>query len=331
MSLRRLFQAWNSFFFKPQSPLPVCLFRILYGLVVLADLIMLRREWLMWYGPHAFTSFSTVHKLDANVHMNLLELLPQTNLAVNIFYWVFLVCTLFLIVGYMTKFSAVAVYLCMGSIQLRNGYILNSGDTLILVCGFFLMFAPIGSALSVDRWLKIRRGKISGAVPLYSPWAQRMLQIQIAVVYFATFYWKSLGVTWMNGTAVYYALHIQDMQRFPFPDFHHLFIYQALTWSTLLIEFALGVLVWFKELRYPVLLAGVCLHLGIEYAMNIPLFELMAMATYVNFIEPEDLTRMWNWTRNQMGRHFKHTAPSLPVETRGPGIPAMMAVQDDHV
>lgn len=331
MSLRRLFQAWNEFFFKPQSPLPVCLFRIFYGLVVLADLIMLRPEWVMWYGPHAFTSLNTVHKLDANVHMNLLELLPQTNLAINLFYWVFVICTVFLTVGFMSRFSAVAVYLFMGSIELRNGFILNSGDTLILVCGFFLMFAPIGAQLSVDRWLKLRRGKGSATVPLFSPWAQRMLQIQTAVVYFATFYWKSLGTTWINGTAVYYALHIQDMQRFPFPTFHHLIIYQLLTWMTLLIEFALGALVWFKELRYPVLLAGICLHLGIEYAMNIPLFELMAMATYINFVEPEDLTRMWNWTRNLLGRHFQHNAPALPVESNGQSIPAMMAVQDDHV
>jgi hypothetical protein len=121
------------------------------------------------------------------------------------------------------------------------------------------------------------------------------------------------------------------MQRFPVPTFHHLFIYQTLTWMTLLIEFALGALVWFKELRYPVLLAGICLHLGIEYAMNIPLFELMAMATYINFVEPEDLTRMWDWTRNLMGRHFRQGASTLPVENSGPAIPAMMAVSDDHI
>ncbi len=121
-----------------------------------------------------------------------------------------------------------------------------------------------------------------------------MLQIQTAVVYFLTFYWKSMGVTWINGTAVYYALHLQSFQRFPVP-IHNLFVLKSLTWTTLLIEFALAVLIWFKELRYPVLLAGLGLHLGIEYAMNIPLFEWMIIAAYVNFIDPEDLSRTWNW------------------------------------
>ncbi len=297
MTLRRLFQSWNEFFYKPQSPTPVCLFRIFYGLIVLADLIMLRPEWLMWYGPHAFTSFATTHRLFHGVSMSLFEILPQTDLAINLFFWGFLACAVMLTIGFMTRFTSVAVYVSLGSIHMRNGFILNSGDTLMLVCGFFLMFAPAGAVLSVDHWLRIRRGKESVSVPLSSPWAQRMLQIQTAVVYFATFYWKTLGILWMNGTAVYYALRLEDFQHFPLPPLHNLFVIKSLTWLTLLIEFSLGVLIWFKELRYPVLLAGLCLHLGIEYAMNIPLFEWMIVATYVNFIDPEDLTRMWTWTR----------------------------------
>lgn len=294
MSLRSFFKAWNEFFFKPQSPTPVCLFRILYGIVVLADLVMLRPEWLMWYGPHAFVSLDTTNKLSLATTMSLFSILPQTNLAINIFFWVFLVCTVFLTFGFMTRFSSVAVYVCLGSIQVRNGFILNSGDTLMLVTGFFLMFAPCAATLSVDHWLRVRRGKADPVVLLFSPWAQRMLQIQTAVVYFATFYWKSMGVLWMNGTAVYYALNLQDFHRFPLPPLHNLILIKSLTWLTLLIEFSLGVLIWFKELRYPVLLAGLCLHLGIEYSMNIPLFEWIIVATYVNFIEPEDLTRTWN-------------------------------------
>jgi hypothetical protein len=295
MSLRSFFKYWNEFFFKPQSPTPVCLFRIFYGIVVLADLVMLRPEWLMWYGPHAFVSLDTTNKLSGAANMSLFAILPQTDLAVNIFFWVFLTCSLLLTIGYMTRFTSVAVYVCLSSIQVRNGFILNSGDTLLLVTGFFLMFAPCAATLSVDHWLRVRRGKADVSVPLFSPWAQRMLQIQTSIVYFATFYWKSMGILWINGTAVYYALHLQDFHRFPLPPLHNLFLIKSLTWLTLLIEFALGVLVWFKELRYPVLLAGLCLHLGIEYSMNIPLFEWIIVATYINFVDPEDLSRTWNW------------------------------------
>ena len=331
MSLRRLYQSWNEFFFTPQSPLPVCVFRILYGLIALANLIMLRPEWLKWYGPHAMMSIDTMHKLGRGPNMSVFELIPQTDLAVNIFFWVFLVCTVFLTIGYLTRFSAVAVYICLGSIQMRNGYILNSGDTLMIVTGFFLMFAPAGAALSVDRWLRLRRGHESVAVALYSPWAQRMIQIQLAVVYFATFYWKTLGVLWMNGTAVYYALRLEDFHRFPMPHLQNMFVIKSLTWLTLVIEFALGVLIWFKETRYPVLLAGLCLHLGIEYAMNIPLFEWMAVATYVTFIYPEDLSRSLRWFNGQFAKVLDKFARFRTVGQQREIIPTVALVRDGHV
>jgi hypothetical protein len=331
MTLRRLKDSWNEFFFKPQSPSPVCLFRILYGLIVIADLLMLRPEWLMWYGPHAFTTLATTYKIFRGPSMSLFEILPQTDLAVMIFFWVFLACAVMLTIGYMTRFTAVAVYLCLGSIHARNGFILNSGDTLMLVTGFFLMFAPSGAVLSVDHWLRVRHGKADAEPPLCSPWAQRMLQIQTAVVYFATFYWKTLGILWMNGTAVYYALRLEDFHRFPLPPLHNMFLIKSLTWSTLAIEFALGVLIWFKELRYPVLLAGVCLHLGIEYAMNIPLFEWMIVATYVNFIEPEDLTRAWNWVHGRYTKWATKLASLSAVGGLRQVATTAVSIRDEHI
>jgi uncharacterized membrane protein YphA (DoxX/SURF4 family) len=331
MSLRRLFQAWNEFFFKPQSPTPVCLFRIFYGVIAIANLVILRPEWLMWYGPHAFARLDTIQHLNRALNMSLFEILPHTDLATTIFFWVFLVCAIFLTIGFMTRFSAVAVYICLGSIQMRNNFILNSGDTLMLVTGFFLMFAPSGAAFSVDHWLRVRQGRESAIVPLSSPWAQRMLQIQTGIVYFATFYWKSMGVLWMNGTAVYYAMRLEDFHRFPVPPLHSIALIKSLTWLTLLIEFGLGVLIWFKELRYPVLVAGVCLHLGIEYAMNIPLFEWMIVATYVNFIEPEDLTRMWNWTNSRFTKWTGKLAQIRSVAQQRAVVSTVANISDEHI
>jgi hypothetical protein len=330
MTLRGLFRSWNEFFFKPQSPAPVCLFRILYGVILIANLLMLRLEWLMWYGPHAFTSLITTHFMFRGPTMSLFEILPQTDLAINIFFWAFLACAVMLTAGFMTRFNAVAVYVCLGSIHMRNGFILNSGDTLMLVCGFFLMFAPSGALYSVDHWMRVRRGR-EDAVPMCSPWAQRMLQIQTAVVYFATFYWKSLGILWVNGTAVYYALRLEDFQRFPLPPLHNLYLIKTLTWSTLVIEFALGVLIWFKETRYPVLLAGICLHIGIEYAMNIPLFEWMIVATYVNFVQPEDLTRAWNWFHNLYAKLLGKFAHAWAAGQHSEAISTTVHIRDEHV
>jgi len=73
--------------------------------------------------------------------------------------------------------------------------------------------------------------------------------------------------------------------------FDHLWILNLLTWGTLAIEFSLWTLIWIKELRYYVLICGVALHLGIEWAMNVPLFGLLMIACYTNFVEAADLKR----------------------------------------
>ena len=96
----------------------------------------------------------------------------------------------------------------------------------------------------------------------------------------------------MSGTAIYFTSRLIEFWRFPVPYvFEHMWTINLWSWSTLLIEFALGTLVWIKELRYPVLIAGVLLHIGIDYSMNIPLFGFIMTSAYVTFVQPADLER----------------------------------------
>jgi predicted DCC family thiol-disulfide oxidoreductase YuxK len=60
----------------------------------------------------------------------------------------------------------------------------------------------------------------------------------------------------MNGLAIYYSSRLIEFYRFPTPYiFEHLWTIKLMTWGTLVIEFALGALLWIKELRYWILLA----------------------------------------------------------------------------
>src|SRR5678810_906637 len=94
--------------------------------------------------------------------------------------------------------------------------------------------------------------------------------------------------TWIDGTAIYYVTRIHEFDRFPVPYlFDHLWTIKLMTWGTLVVVFALGALVWFRDLRYPVLLAGLLLHLGLEYSMNIQLFQPVMLSVFVPFIDPD--------------------------------------------
>ena len=60
----------------------------------------------------------------------------------------------------------------------------------------------------------------------------------------------------------------------------------AATWGTMLVELALGVLVWNKRCRLWVLAAGVLLHLGIDLNIEIGIFSYAMLVLYVAWIAP---------------------------------------------
>src|SRR5438034_4336761 len=127
-----------------------------------------------------------------------------------------------------------------------------------------------------------------------------MIQIQTSVMYLSTFAWKTAGTAWMNGTALYYTTRLEQFQRFPIPILENGILLKMTTWVTVATEGAVGALVWVRKLRYWILLLGVCLHLGIEYSMNIQLFQWITLSAYVTFIEPADLSRIWGWLRRHL-------------------------------
>ena len=67
--------------------------------------------------------------------------------------------------------------------------------------GFFLMFAPAGAAFSVDRLIRIRRGAEGHEIRPRAPWAQRMIQFELSLMYLTSFWWKMKGHTSLDGTA----------------------------------------------------------------------------------------------------------------------------------
>lgn len=298
MSLRSLVELWDRFFFEPQLPLPLGLFRIVYGIAVTATLILLHRDWLEWYGVHAWVGLSTIHGVEPGTRLNLFNIMPQNDHWVNALFWVSLASAMLLTVGFLTRLSTISVFLCLTSIHQRNLYITHGGDTFLRVASFFLIFAPAGAAFSLDHLFGVWRGKESQQVQLKSPWAQRMIQFELALMYFMSFCGKSMGTPWVDGTALYYVIHLDEIQRFPLPPWiANPVVLKLGSWLTLALEFSLGVLIWIKELRYPLLLLGVCFHLCLEYALNVPMFQWDILSAYILFVDPADIARAQEWVR----------------------------------
>ena len=298
--------AWNRLFFRKQSPIPIALFRVAYGLLVIATVLSLRPDWLAWYGGHAWISLSTMQSVEPGTRLNLFTIVPQSDGWIDAFFWILLGSAMMLATGFLTRLNSVIVFLCLTSVHQRNLFITHGGDTFLRLAGFFLMFAPAGAALSMDRLLRVRRSKRGeedtlNRPPPQRPWAQRMIQIQLALLYFAAFCSKVKSPAWLNGTALYYVYHVESLHRFPVPAwFLQPEMLKLESWSAMAIEFSLALLIWVKDLRYILLALGMLFHLCLEYSLNVSLFEWDVLSAYILFVDPTDASRAWNWIRQRL-------------------------------
>jgi hypothetical protein len=186
-----------------------------------------------------------------------------------------------------------AVVLLVGIIAFtrRDPYVLNSGDILLRVLAVYLIFAPSGESLSWDRWRRDRAH--FWEFPERAPWAMRMLQVQLSVIYLAAVWAKLQGDVWRNGTALSFALRMTDQLRVPNPGFvaGSPLLVEWLTFGTLLVELSIGLFVWNRRARWWVLGAGFLMHLGIEIFIMVGFFSIGMWVLYLVFLPPERTER----------------------------------------
>ncbi len=150
-------------------------------------------------------------------------------------------------VGYRTRLSTVIAVVCLISIERTNTTILNSGDLFLRQIGIALALSPCGLLWSIDAR---RRGPSDPSARWRAPWAQRLLQLEVAVGYLLSAWAKIRGATWQDGSALARALRIEDLQRIAVPEwFFHSGPLSALTWATLVFEGSFILLVWNRRLR----------------------------------------------------------------------------------
>ncbi len=296
--MTRAVESWERFWFREAETSTLALFRIAFAVLVFA--------WTISLAPALYSFFADDGILPAYPDggrgaWGLLQL-DSSAAAVTIVYLLLLVAAFCLAFGFKTRFAAAVVFVCLVSFSRRNPWVLNSGDLLIFVLAFYLMLAPSGAALSVDRWLKARSR--FWEFPRRSLWPLRLIQVQVSLLYFFAVWEKVRGQTWNDGTAVSYAFRLEDLERFPVPGFvtDSLLLVNLMTYGTLAVELALAILVWNGRLRPWVLLLGVMLHLGIAYAVRVGFFSSAAVVGYIAFLPPETVSAWVYRVRDRVAR-----------------------------
>jgi len=298
----RALRAWERFWFAPQPTSTLAIFRIAFGLVALAWTLALAPDLLTFYSREGVVPRQPEFgNLRALWTWGLLSGAPGDAVVVGLFVVLLVACAC-VVVGYRTRLASAGVFVGLVSFQRRDPFVLNAGDALIRVTALYLALAPAGVSLSLDR-LRTARDRF-WEFPARSPWALRLVQIQLSVLYVATVLEKLGGETWRDGTAVSYALRLEDFQHLALPTTitGSAIVSAVLTYGTLAVELSVGLLVWSRRARPFVVVPAILLHVLIDATIVAGLFSATVLTAFVAFVEPETANR---WIANARERASK--------------------------
>ena len=116
------------------------------------------------------------------------------------------------------------------------------------------------------------------------------IKIQVCMIYFISFLYKIIGEIWLDGSALWQALMLDE---YTLPIFKEWFasnnyILVFGTYFVLAYQILFPILIWVKKVRKWVLLFGVGLHLFIAFGLGLFTFGIAMIVAYFAFYVPEN-------------------------------------------
>lgn len=194
----------NPFYIDLRS---LALLRISIGLIILVDYISRLSELKIFYTDEGVLPRQVLlqEMWVLNFKWSLL-LLTGNEILVSVFFAAGILLSVLLVLGYRVKWVVFFSWIVLISIQNRNPLVLNAGDTILHLMLFWCFFLPVGERLSMNKLKYEERMENSIlSIPSYA------IIIQIILVYFFSAIYKETSVWVQDGTALYYALNIDQV------------------------------------------------------------------------------------------------------------------------
>ena len=288
---------------------PLALFRILFGSVVLFDLLYRLPDVGFFFSDDGATPRHALPSLWGS--WSLFRLVGSPG-AVLFLYWLGILAVLAMTLGFRTRLASAATFAFIASLHFRNPAIAIGPDRIMAVLSFWLMLADAGGAWSLDR---VRGRSLGPTIPAAG---FRFLQWQVALIYF--FAGLAKLHVWKSGLALYHFLQIRDcarplgllLARWPT-------VCIALNWLVLATEIGVPLLLvpltplWGKPIRVVGIVGGLGLFLGIFLTLRVGPFPQVMASGLALFLLPEWLDRVGPVDRNRAAPAAPRTRPPLLV------------------
>ena len=173
----------------------------------------------------------------------------------------------------------------------------NNRAYLIIVLGL-LAVAPCGRELSLDSWIRRRRG-LEPLDPAAPGWPLWLLRFECAAVYGASGTSKLVDPDWFGGTVTWQRVvrARDDLEAWPLPewaislltdaDFH-----VAAAKLIVLTELFIALGLWWRGTRYAAVWIAVVFHLTIEASASVQVFSILGIAVLLVWSVPSTRDRV---------------------------------------
>jgi hypothetical protein len=272
---------------RPVSMRALALLRVLAGPVVLLHL----RPFLSDAGDGQ-TYADAFHEPYADWYPELPEALYIGLL------WLAALTAVAMSLGVLTRLSTATTFAIVAyNLFLSTTHFHNNRAYLVIVLGL-LAVAPCGRELSLDAWIRRRRGlpALDRSAPGWPLW---LLRFECAAIYGASGLSKLVDSDWFGGTVTWQRVvrARDDLEAWPLPDWavtlltdrdFHVVAAKFIVLTELFI--ALGL--WWRGTRYAALWIAVVFHLSIETSASVQVFSLLGIAVLVIWAVPSTRDRV---------------------------------------
>jgi Vitamin K-dependent gamma-carboxylase len=173
----------------------------------------------------------------------------------------------------------------------------NNRAYLVIVLGL-LAVAPCGRELSLDAWLRRRRGRpaLSRSAPAAPLW---LLRFESSAIYAASGLSKLLDPDWFGGTVTWQRVirAREDLEASPVPDWAISVLtdrgfHTGVAPVIVLTELFLAAGLWWRGSRYLAVWVAVAFHAAIEISASVQIFSVLAVAVLVVWAVPSTRDRV---------------------------------------
>lgn len=270
------FQSWNDFWFRLIDVRQFAVLRIGLGILILIYLAGYLRDFNDQFGPQGWLGSIQELNLYHAGNWSLWLLIDSEPLAMIACFCLLLAALCFTL-GFRTRLCGVITWVGLISFWNRNPLLLDGDDAILRTMLFYLLFAPCGNAFSIDGRVRPRERRAE-------IWPLRMMQMQLALVYFISGWVKFHSPQWLDGSVLQFVLIHPEYARWDLGGLVQRPGLQALLGfvSTLIMvwEVLFPVLICARLTRPFTLLIGLIFHTALLTFMHLRLFSVIMLFLY---------------------------------------------------